>query len=75
MRVGYAFALKHNTREELRHNVLSEEYQTLYEDMCYADKLLYDIHRALMKKDSDSICQFVEDFQEWSGVKYDDEKE
>lgn len=75
MRIGFAVARKFNTRDQLQHDVLSEEYNTLYEDMCYADKLLHDIHRALMEKNSDSICQFVEDFQEWNGMKSDNGKE
>lgn len=67
MRIGYAIARKHNKHEALKHNVLSEEYTLLYEDMCYADKLLHDIYDALMKQDSNGIVQFVKNFQEWNG--------
>lgn len=59
MRIGIAFANKLDEKTRLEHDVLNEEYSTLYEDVCYQESLLKMGIEGVEGCDSDKLAEFV----------------
>ena len=60
MRVGYAVARRHNKHDELRHDVLCDQYEDVYEQCGYQEHLIREALTAIAKKDSQGVRDFIE---------------
>lgn len=59
IRIGIAFSNKLDKKTHLEYDVLSEEYSTLYEDVCYQESLLKMGIEAVEGCDPDKLAEFV----------------
>lgn len=67
MRIGYAFARHSNVQDELRYNVLTQEYQTLNADLTFYSNLVELANNAIIKGDPEARIEFLRRMEEEFG--------